>query len=52
MCRSIGYYVTWLHRVRIGNYWLPENLREGEYKLLSISDVSLLCFPNQFPINE
>jgi len=42
MCRSVGYEVVVLHRLRIGNFILQKNIREGQFKKLSLEEISLL----------
>jgi 16S rRNA U516 pseudouridylate synthase RsuA-like enzyme len=33
MCRSVGYNVISLKRIRIGNYNLPRDLKEGNIRI-------------------
>lgn len=42
MCENIGLNVTYLKRIKIGDLVLDENLLEGEYRDLSISEIDLL----------
>jgi 16S rRNA pseudouridine516 synthase len=42
MFAAVGNHVTALHRDRIGNLELPEDLQAGQYRLLSAADLALV----------
>jgi 16S rRNA pseudouridine516 synthase len=42
MLAAVGNHVAQLHRSSIGNYAMPDDLKEGEWRWLSVSDRELL----------
>ena len=45
MFAAVGNHVTALHRDRVGNLMLPEDLQAGQYRILSETDLSLVLLP-------
>lgn len=45
MFAAVGNHVTVLHRDRIGNLELPEDLQAGQYRILSAGDLALVLPP-------
>jgi 16S rRNA pseudouridine516 synthase len=45
MFAAVGNHVTALHRDRVGNLMLPEDLQAGQYRILSKTDLSLVLLP-------
>ena len=42
MLRGVGCYVYYLKRIKMGELWLDQNLKVGEYRPLSENEISLL----------
>jgi 16S rRNA pseudouridine516 synthase len=45
MFAAVGNHVTALHRDRVGRLILPDDLKAGEYRILSEADLSLVLQP-------
>ena len=45
MFAAVGNQVTALHRDRVGRLILPDDLKVGEYRILSEADISLVLQP-------